>query len=90
MGCQRGIAEPIRSQRGRYLWGQNGNPSGLLEEMQTLFEHGINTDSEGMQKTEYSLSETGQTRKARCMCVALSIPKNQRQRPAAREDKQTR
>ena len=80
MGCRRGIAEQIRSHKGNYLLGLKGNQSGLLEEMQTLFEHGINTDFEGMQKTEYSPSETGHGRKECRMCVALSIPQDHPQR----------
>ncbi|HMP80186.1 MAG TPA: ISAs1 family transposase [Pirellulaceae bacterium] len=88
MGCQRAIAEPIRSQEENYLLALKGNQSGLLVEMQTLFEHGINTDFEGMEKTEYSLSETGHGRKACRMCVALSIPQGHPQ-PACWKDLNT-
>ena len=44
MGCQTEIAAQIREQKGHYVLALKGNQSGLADDMQQLFEQGMETD----------------------------------------------
>jgi len=82
MGCQREIAAQIRQQKGHYVLALKGNQSGLAEDMQQLFEQGIETEFEGMQHDVESTRETGHGRTDERTCHVIEVPRDHPQRRA--------
>ena len=80
MGCQKDIAEQIRERNGHYVLALKGNQSGLQEDMQALFEEGMEKDFEGIQHDVYETAETGHGRTDERVCHVIAIPKDHPQR----------
>lgn len=80
MGCQTEIAAQIREQQGHYVLALKGNQSGLADDMQQLFEQGMETDFAGLQHAVYETTETGHGRTDERTCHVIAIPKDHPQR----------
>ncbi len=80
MGCQKEIAAQIRTQKGHYVLALKGNQSGLQEDMQALFEQGINTDFADLTQETYQTTERGHGRMEQRTCQAIEIPADHPQR----------
>jgi predicted transposase YbfD/YdcC len=62
-----------------------GNQSDLQEDMQTLFEAGMDSDFAGMQHAVYQTTETGHGRTDERTCHVIAIPTDHPQRTAWRD-----
>lgn len=80
MGCQTEIASQIRAQRGHYVLALKGNQSGTAEDMQQLFEQGLNNDFVDVNHATYETREKGHGREEHRTCHVLDIPKDHPQR----------
>ncbi len=80
MGCQKEIAAQIRQQNGHYVLALKGNQSGLADDMQRLFEQGMETGFVGMKHDVYQTSEKGHGRADERTCHVLEIPQDHPQR----------
>jgi predicted transposase YbfD/YdcC len=82
MGCQTAITEQIRRQGGHYVLALKGNQSGLQDDVQTLFEEGIDTDFADMPHDVHETTETGHGRTDARTCHVIEIPRDHPQRAA--------
>ena len=82
MGCQREIAQQIRSQKGHYVLALKGNQSSLQTDMQTLFEQGMETNFAGLKHSVHASSETAHGRTDERTCHVIEIAKDHPQRAA--------
>jgi len=82
MGCQTQIAAQIREQKGHYVLALKGNQSGLQEEMQALFDRGMETDFAELPHAVYQTTETGHGRTDERSCHVIEIPRDHPQRRA--------
>lgn len=82
MGCQKEIAAQIREQQGHYVLALKGNQSGLLEDMQQLFDDGREAEFDGMEHSVYQTTETGHGRTDERACHVIEVPKDHPQRQA--------
>jgi len=80
MGCQTAIAAQIREQKGHYVLALKGNQSGLQEDMQALFDAGMNTGFAELQHAVYQTTETGHGRTDERTCHVIEIPPEHPQR----------
>lgn len=80
LGCQKEIARQIRDQKGHYVLALKGNQSGLEQDMQELFERGIDTDFAGLKCQECKTQETGHGRIEERTCHVTEIPQDHPQR----------
>jgi predicted transposase YbfD/YdcC len=85
MGCQTEIAAQIRGQKGHYVLALKGNQSGLQDDMQALFDAGMNTDFADLQHAVYQTTETGHGRTDERTCHVIAIPKDHPQRRVWRD-----
>jgi predicted transposase YbfD/YdcC len=82
MGTQKEIAAQIREQKGHYMLALKGNQSGLKDDMQALFDHGVATGFAGMKHDVYESAESGHGRTDERTCHVIDIPQNHPQRAA--------
>lgn len=82
MGCQKEIAQQIRSQKGNYVLGLKGNPLSLPTDMQAVFESGMETNFTGLKHSVHSSSETAHGRVEERTCHVIKIAKDHPQRAA--------
>jgi len=80
MGTQKQIATQIRKQKGHYVLALKGNQSSLRDDMQQLFDRGMETNFEGMNHDVYQTVETGHGRTDERICHVIEIPKDHPQR----------
>jgi predicted transposase YbfD/YdcC len=80
MGTQKEIAQQIREQKGHYVLALKGNQSGLQEDMQALFNAGMQTDFTGGKHEVYETRETGHGRTDERTCHVIEIPEDHPQR----------
>ncbi len=80
MGTQKQIASQIREQKGHYVLALKGNQSSLQDDMQRLFEEGMQTNFQGMKHDVYETVETGHGRTEERTCHVIEIPKDHPQR----------
>jgi predicted transposase YbfD/YdcC len=76
MGCQKEIAQQIRSQKGHYVLALKGNQSGLNTDMQHLFETAAANDFAGVKHEVVTSSERGHGRLDERTCHVIEIPKD--------------
>jgi predicted transposase YbfD/YdcC len=76
MGCQTQIAAQIREQKGHYVLALKGNQSGLQEEMQALFNRGMETGFAELPHAVYQTTETGHGRTDERTCHVIEIPQD--------------
>lgn len=82
MGCQKEIAEQIRSQKGHYVLALKGNQSGLERDMQQLCADGIDNDFADLTHETYETAEKGHGRREQRICQVVEIPADHPQRAA--------
>ena len=80
MGTQKQIASQIREQKGDYVLALKGNQSSLRDDMQELFDRGMETNFRGMKHDVYETSEKGHGRIDERTCHVIAIPKDHPQR----------
>jgi predicted transposase YbfD/YdcC len=80
MGTQKEIARQIREQKGHYVLALKGNQSGLQEDMQALFDAGMQTDFADAKHEVYETHETGHGRTDERTCHVIEIPEDHPQR----------
>jgi len=80
MGCQKDIAAQIREQKGHYVLALKGNQSRLQEDMQQMYEQGINTDFAAFNHQTHETTDTGHGRTEHRVCHVVEIPKDHPQR----------
>lgn len=80
MGCQKEIAAQIREQKGHYVLALKGNQAGLEQDMQQLFEQGLDTDFVGLTHDTYQTEEKGHGRHEQRTCHVIEIPAEHPQR----------
>jgi predicted transposase YbfD/YdcC len=80
MGTQKEIARQIRVQKGHYVLALKGNQSGFQEDMQALFDAGMQTDFAGGKHAVYETRETGHGRTDERTCHVIEIPEDHPQR----------
>lgn len=80
MGCQKEIAEQIRTRQGHYLLALKGNQSGLERDMQQLCNEAIDKDFADLQHDTHQTSEKGHGRSEQRICQVLEIPADHPQR----------
>lgn len=85
MGCQKEIAAQIREQKGHYVLALKGNQSGLQEDMQRLYEAGIDDDFAGIRHDLYETQEKGHGRAEERTCHVVEIPKDHPRRAEWRD-----
>lgn len=82
MGCQKEIAEQIRTQKGHYVLALKGNQSGLERDMQQLCDDGIDNDFAGLAHETHETAEKGHGRCEQRICRVVEIPANHPRRVA--------
>lgn len=80
MGTQKEIAQQIREQKGHYVLALKGNQSGLKDDMQELFDRGVQTHFAAMKHDVYETRETGHGRTDERTCHVIEIPQDHPQR----------
>lgn len=80
MGTQTQIAAQIRKQKGHYVLALKGNQSGLVKDMQRLFDQGMPSDFAGMKHDVHQTSERGHGREEERTCHVIEIPRDHPQR----------
>ncbi len=80
MGTQKAIARQIREQQGHYVLALKGNQSTLKQDMQQLFDQGMETNFQGMKHDVYQTVETGHGRIDERSCHVIEIPTDHPQR----------
>lgn len=85
MGCQKEIAEEIRDRKGHYVFGLKGNQPTLEEDLQQLYEDGLNSDFAELNHTQYETYDKGHGRLEHRTYLAIEIPKDHPQRAIWRD-----
>jgi predicted transposase YbfD/YdcC len=80
MGCQKDIAAQIRRQKGHYVLALKGNQSSLQQDMQALFEQGLNTNFAKLTHESVASTETAHGRTDERTCDVIEIPVDHPQR----------
>lgn len=80
MGTQKQIASQIREQKGHYVLALKANQSSLQDDMQRLFEQGLELNFEGMKHDVYETTEKGHGRTDERTCHVIEIPADHPQR----------
>lgn len=85
IGCQKEIAEQIRTQGGHYVLAVKGNQPSLEKALYQLFEEGLNSDFKNITTTSHETVETGHGRSEHRTYQAIAIPQDHPQRQAWRD-----
>jgi len=74
MGCQRAIAEQIRTAGGQYVLAVKGNQHHLKKQMEALYEEAAARSFDGIAHTRLDQHEHGHGRDEDRICIAMQIP----------------
>jgi predicted transposase YbfD/YdcC len=85
MGCQREIVEQIRDQKAHYVLAVKDNQATLREDLQQVFENGLDTDFVGLKHQTHTTSETAHGRTTQRTYHAIELPGHHRQRAKWRD-----
>lgn len=85
MGCQRAIAEQIRSAGGDYILAVKGNQHYLKKQMGELYEDAAARHFDGIAQTRLDQREHGHGREEDRICIAMEIPVDHPQRAKWRD-----
>jgi predicted transposase YbfD/YdcC len=85
MGCQTEIVQQIREQQGHYVVAVKDNQPGLRDDLQQVFEAGLDSDFVGVQHQTHSTVETAHGRTTERTYHAIEIRKDHPQRKKWRD-----
>jgi predicted transposase YbfD/YdcC len=76
MGCQTEIVEQIRDQKGHYVLAVKDNQPGLRDDLQEVFEEGLDSDFVDLKQETHTTTEVAHGRTTERTYQAIEIPKD--------------
>lgn len=85
MGCQREIVQQIREQQGHYVLAVKDNQPSLHQDVQEVYEQGLDTDFVGLNESTHVTQETAHGRRVERTYHAIELPRDHPQRKKWRD-----